>query len=374
CVGEFGRAEGQVRLEELASLAHTAGLSVVGGETIRLRHPDAATLIGRGRLESLSIEALNRGATLLLFDTQLSPAQVQNLGEATELKIIDRTQLILDIFAKHARSREGKLQVELAQQRYRLPRLVGRNPALSRLAGGIGGQGPGETKLEIDRRRARDRIRRLERELEHLERRRGFERKARLRHGAPVVSLVGYTNAGKSTLFNRLTRQSNGKGALVANQLFATLDPTTRRLSLALQAQDVPGAPEWCLMSDTVGFIRDLPEDLVRSFHATLEELRDASLLVHVVDASSPHWREQREAVSKTLVELGLADLPCLTVYNKADLIAAEDREAGWPGLLVSAEEGEGLAAIRLAIAQILASKEYAREEERRVAGQLALA
>ncbi|MCB0221689.1 MAG: GTPase HflX [Chrysiogenetes bacterium] len=341
------RAEAEARQAELVALAETAGVAVVGSELIRLRRPDAATLIGRGRIDELSIQALHRGANLIIFDRSLSPVQVKNLGEATELRVIDRTQLILDIFAQHARSKDGKLQVELAQLRYRMPRLVGRNPALSRLAGGIGGQGPGESKLEIDRRRARERVSRLERELRKLGERRQLGRKARGRNDEPLVSLVGYTNAGKSTLFNALTRG----GALAANQLFATLDPTTRRMFLGDFEGRFPDTPAEVLASDTVGFIRELPEELVEAFRATLEELRDADLLLHVVDASSPVWPEQRQAVLKILGELELGDVPMLTVFNKADLLSEESREAPWPGLLVSAGTGEGLDKLREALA-----------------------
>ena len=354
CVTRKGRAQARARLSELSALSATAGLAVVGQETVRLREADPATLIGRGRLETLSIGALQRGATIFVFDCSLTPMQIKNLGEATELKIIDRTQLILDIFARHARSRDGKLQVELAQQRYRLPRLVGRNPALSRLAGGIGGQGPGETKLEIDRRRARERIARLEGELERLETHRALGRKSRRQTGAARVSLVGYTNAGKSTLFNRLTRQSAGRGALVQDKLFATLDPLTRRLHL----ETGQGASaRQCLASDTVGFIRDLPEELVRAFHATLEELSEADLLLHVVDASSPDWQEQQEAVEITLKQLELSHIPQILVYNKADRLGEEERRLPWPGYLVSAEAGDGIEALRDVIARTLAGR-----------------
>ncbi len=351
CVTRSGRAQARARLSELSSLAATAGLAVVGEEVVRLREANPATLIGGGRLETLSIGALQRGATIFVFDCSLTPLQVKNLGEATELKIIDRTQLILDIFARHARSRDGKLQVELAQQRYRLPRLVGRNPALSRLAGGIGGQGPGETKLEIDRRRARERIARLEGELERLEAHRALGRKSRGEKGAARVSLVGYTNAGKSTLFNRLTRQTGGRGAHVENKLFATLDPLTRRLHLGSLES---GAPRQCLASDTVGFIRDLPEELVQAFHATLEELSEADLLLHVVDASAPDWQEQQAAVEDTLKRLGLSQIPQILVYNKADRLRQEERRLPWPGYLVSAESGEGAEELREAIAKAL--------------------
>lgn len=360
CIASGSRSEAEERLEELAALAGTAGVAIVGQDISRMRRIDPGTLIGRGRIERLSIDATHRGANLLIFDRPLTPVQVKNIGEATDLRVIDRTQLILDIFAKHAHTRDGKLQVELAQQRYRLPRLIGRNPALSRLAGGIGGQGPGESKLEIDRRRARERITRLEHELKRIENRRALERKARTSRNIPLVSLVGYTNAGKSTLFNQLTEAS----VIAQNQLFATLDPTTRRLYLGDGAQHFECAPESCLISDTVGFIRDLPDELLRAFHATLEELRDADLLLHVVDASRPNWREQEWAVNKTLEKLGLDGISTLVVFNKADALseAALDQLSGGP--LVSARTGEGLEQLRREVARALDGILRRRAEE----------
>jgi GTP-binding protein HflX len=247
------------------------------------------------------------GADLLLFDHDLTPSQARHISEATALRILDRTQLILDIFAQRAQSADGKLQVELAQLKYLLPRLVGRDDSLSRLAGGIGGRGPGETKLEIDRRRVRERIAGLEERIDRLSADRATRRRQRNRTGVPVISIVGYTNAGKSTLLNALTNAS----VLAENRLFATLDPTSRRLRFPRDRE--------VIITDTVGFIRDLPKDLVAAFRATLEELEDADLLLHVVDASDPRHDEQAEAVERVLGTLDVEGKPRLLVYNKAD-------------------------------------------------------
>jgi GTP-binding protein HflX len=250
---------------------------------------------------------MQRMATLIVFDADLSPSQARHIAEATSLKILDRTQLILDIFAQRAQSADGKLQVELAQLRYLYPRLVGRDDSLSRLAGGIGGRGPGETKLEIDRRRVRDRITALERRIEALGADRHLRRKQRNARGLPVLSIVGYTNAGKSTLLNALTDSR----VLAEDKLFATLDPTSRRLRFPRDRE--------VIVTDTVGFIRDLPPDLVKAFRATLEELGDADLLLHVVDASDPRHDEQVEAVDAILRDLGLSQKPRVLVMNKID-------------------------------------------------------
>jgi len=253
---------------------------------------------------------------VILFDQDLAPAQLEAVAEATELKVLDRTQLILDIFARRALSADGKVQVELAQLRYRLPRLGVRQQALSRLTGGIGGRGPGETRLEIDLRRARDRIRHLENQLEALSRGRAQRRRRRLARDVPIVSLVGYTNAGKSTLLNALTRSET----VAEDRLFATLDTATRRLRLPRERE--------VLVTDTVGFIRRLPPDLIRAFRATLDELADADLLLHVVDVSHPGFEDQIEAVGKILAELGLGDVPQLLVLNKADRVEPETARA----------------------------------------------
>jgi GTPase len=310
-------ADAEESMAELLELATSAG--VVVQDKIIQRRPaiDPRTVVGRGKLEELFIRALQLGADMLVFDRELQPAQVRSLSEATDLKIIDRSQLILDIFAQRARSREGKIQVELAQLKYLLPRLIaGQNSAFSRLAGGIGGRGPGETKLETDRRRVRDRINRLEKEIEAQRHRRQERRKGRTRHALPIISIVGYTNAGKSTLLNTLT---NSK-VHVEQRMFATLDPTSRRLRLPRE-QEV-------IINDTVGFIRDLPPDLLSAFRATLEEIGDSRLLIHLVDASNPRWPQQIESVERILRELHLAEIPRLIALNKADLIDVTEREA----------------------------------------------
>jgi GTP-binding protein HflX len=293
----------------LRELADSAGVLVM--DTI-LQHRDRIDpkfLIGRGKLNELIIRSLQVGADVVIFDHELTPTQTKSLADTTELKIIDRTQLILDIFAQRAKSRGGKVQVELAQLKYQLPRLSARDDALSRLTGGIGTRGPGETRLEIDRRRARDRIRRLEKELEHLRNGRKQKRQRRNRQQIPIISIVGYTNAGKSTLLNALTHSTVD----VKDQMFATLDPTSRRLRFPRDIE--------VIITDTVGFLRDLPKDLIEAFRATLEELEDADLLLHVVDLSNPEFEEQIVAVNQILAALELEHLPQLVVFNKEDLV-----------------------------------------------------
>jgi GTP-binding protein HflX len=272
-------------LEELRDLAVSSGVEVTDAVVQRLKKADTRFLIGKGKLSELALRCLQTGSTLLVFDHELTPAQVRSLTDATELKIIDRSQLILDIFARRAVTREGKIQVELAQLKYLLPRLATKNTAMSRLTGGIGGRGPGETKLEINRRRVRERITRLNRELEQVRQQREDRRRLRNTRGLPVISIVGYTNAGKSTLLNSLTRSH----VAVEDRLFATLDPSGRRLRFPRE-RDV-------IITDTVGFIRDLPEDLMEAFAATLEELHDADLLLHVADASSARMDDQIKTV-----------------------------------------------------------------------------
>jgi len=306
-------AESMAELKELAASADVLVL-----DTIIQRRPqiDPRTVLGKGKLDDLLIRSMRLGADILVFDTELSPAQVRSLSEATELKVIDRPQLILDIFAQRAQSREGKLQVELAQLKYLLPRLViGQNSAFSRLAGGIGGRGPGETKLETDRRRVRDRIAQLEKQVDDLGRQRQERRKTRVQKHLPIISLVGYTNAGKSTLLNSLTQSE----VYAEKKMFATLDPTSRRLRLPYD-QEV-------IINDTVGFIRDLPETLVSAFRATLEEIADSDLLVHVVDASHPQVRQQIGSVAKIIGDLNFNNIPQLIVLNKADLLQTADVE-----------------------------------------------
>ena len=301
-------------ITELEELAVSADVLVLDKIIQRRPQIDPRTVLGKGKLEDLLIRSMRLGADMLVFDTELSPAQVRSLSEATDLKVIDRPQLILDIFAQRAQSREGKLQVELAQLKYLLPRLViGQNSAFSRLAGGIGGRGPGETKLETDRRRVRDRIAQLEKQVDNLGRQRQERRKNRSQKNLPVISLVGYTNAGKSTLLNTLTRSD----VYAERKMFATLDPTSRRLRLPYE-QEV-------IINDTVGFIRDLPETLVAAFRATLEEISDSDLLVHVVDASNPRAVHQIESVDKILTELNYNSIPQIIALNKADLVSPED-------------------------------------------------
>jgi GTP-binding protein HflX len=294
-------------LEELHDLAVSSGVEVTDAVVQRLKQVDARFLIGKGKLSELALRCLQTGSTLLIFDHELTPAQVRSLTDATELKIIDRSQLILDIFARRAVTREGKIQVELAQLKYLLPRLATKNTAMSRLTGGIGGRGPGETKLEINRRRVRERITRLNRELDQIRQQREDRRRLRNVRGIPVISIVGYTNAGKSTLLNSLTRSH----VAVEDRLFETLDPSSRRLRFPRE-RDV-------IVTDTVGFIRDLPEDLMEAFAATLEELHDADLLLHVVDASSPRMEDQIKTVEGILRKLDLESIPLILVLNKID-------------------------------------------------------
>ena len=330
------RGETDDALEELKELARTAGVTVLDAVVQSRKQHDPRTLLGRGKLEELNLRCMQYGAELIVFAQDLTPAQLNSIAEATELKVLDRTQLILDIFAQRARSRDGKIQVELAQLRYRLPRLRGKGDAMSRLAGGIGGRGPGETKLEEDRRRLRERIHRLERELESIAVARSMRRKRRGRKELPVVSIVGYTNAGKSTLLSALT----GTPAYADDMLFATLDPASRRLRFPRDRE--------VIVTDTVGFIRDLPPDLTAAFRATLEELADADLLLHVVDVSDSRFTERMEAVDAIVHDLALDRVPKLVVFNKIDrlgnggeLLAGLCRR--YDAVPVSALRGEGL-------------------------------
>jgi GTPase len=311
-------------MAELAELAASAGVVVQDKIIQRRAAIDPRTVLGKGKLDELLIRALQLGADMLVFDRELSATQVRSLSEATDLKVIDRSQLILDIFAQRAQSKEGKIQVELAQLKYLLPRLIaGQDSAFSRLAGGIGGRGPGETKLETDRRRVRDRINRLEREIETQRQRRQERRKGRTRKSLPVISIVGYTNAGKSTLLNALTKSE----VHAEQRMFATLDPTSRRLRLPRE-QEV-------IINDTVGFIRALPPDLLSAFRATLEEISESSLLIHAVDISNPRWPQQIRSVTRILSELKLADIPTVLALNKADLV---DRDT-LPGIVRHASQ-----------------------------------
>lgn len=309
------RREVDDSLTELQELARTAGVQVLDSFIQLPRKLNPRTLMGEGKLQEVVIRAMQRGASLLIFDQELTPAQVRAISAMTELKVIDRSQLILDIFAGRAKSRDGKVQVELAQLKYLLPRLTGRGVQMSRLMGGIGGRGPGETKLEIDRRRIRDRITALERELLALSRDREQRRSRRVKAGVPIISIVGYTNAGKSTLLNRLTQSE----IFTENLLFATLDTSSRRLRLP-QEREV-------IITDTVGFIRSLPVSLLGAFKATLEELQDADLLLHLVDASNPRFETQISQVRAILSELGLGEKPELVVFNKTDQLEGLKRK-----------------------------------------------
>lgn len=300
-------------LEELGQLAHTCGVEVFDSIVQYRPQPDPKFMVGRGKLSDISLRATQIGANMLVFDHELTPAQARSISDFTGLKIIDRTQVILDIFARRAHSREGKIQVELAQLKYRLPRLMHLDTSLSRLAGGIGGIGPGETKLEIDRRRARERIHRLEKDLKAITKSRRTRYGRRERTGLPVISIVGYTNAGKSTLLNTLTRSS----VLAEDKLFATLDTKSARLRFPRDTE--------AIITDTVGFIRNLPEELFTAFRATLDELLDADILLHVIDASSSRFEEQMTAVEKILKELEINDKPTIRVLNKADRVTDKE-------------------------------------------------
>ena len=339
------RHEIEPSMAELKELARTAGVYVADVVIQRRSHLDARTIVGKGKLEEICLGALHKGADLLIFDLDLTPSQLNAITDLTDLRVLDRTMLILDIFARRATTKGGRMQVELAQAKYSLPRLAKKQEGLSRLTGGIGGTGPGETKLEIDRRRVKERITRLERDVEKLSAERQVARKRRNERGVPVVSIVGYTNAGKSTLLNALT----GADVFAENLLFATLDPTSRRLRFPEEREVV--------IVDTVGFIRDLPESLVNAFRATLEELHDADLLLHVVDVSDPRREAQMEAVDRILGTLELDDTPRLLVLNKCDRIDEETRaalERRTGGVCVSAIEKIGFKELLNRAAEIL--------------------
>ena len=334
------------RFEELRELARTAGIEVVHECVQRRRRIDPKTVIGSGRLEDLVLECLERNAEGIIFDRDLSPRQLANLANATELKVLDRSQLILEIFARHASTAEARVQVELAQLRYNLPRIIERSTGLSRLAGGIGGRGPGETALEVNRRRVRERIRRLEKQLKKRSSQREVRRKSRARSGLKRVAIVGYTNAGKSTLMNQLTRSD----VLVEDQLFATLDPASRRWLLRKDAAHEDPRQTTVVLSDTVGFIEDLPQELVEAFRSTLEELRDADLLLHVVVDAEADGEKRAAAVERILKEIHCDSIPRVLVENKCDL---SGRPAGQQTLYrvrVSALEEMGLDDLRAVV------------------------
>lgn len=337
--------EFQASLDELKELCRTAGVRVTDTVVQRRKELDPRTIVGKGKLEEIGLNALHHGADLLIFDLDLSPSQLNAITELTDLRVLDRTMLILDIFARRAVSKGGKMQVELAQLKYSLPRLAKKQEGLSRLTGGIGGQGPGETKLELDRRRAKEKITRLEREIERFGNERQLRRRRRNERDVPVISIVGYTNAGKSTLLNALT----GADVYAKNELFATLDPTSRRLRFPEEREVV--------LTDTVGFIRDLPKSLINAFRATLEELHDADLLLHVVDGSDPRRDAHIAAVERVLTDLGLERTPKLMVFNKADRMDDEQAEAAaerMDAIAVSAVERRGLGALVARMAESL--------------------
>jgi len=334
-VSNKSKYEIKASLKELEELAKTADVEIVDIISQIKQKPDPKYLIGKGKINELSVTALNKGATILIFDQELNPSQINSISKSLDIKVIDRTQLILDIFSLRARTKEGKLQVALAQQKYLMPRLiVQQSSAFSRLAGGIGGRGPGETKLETDRRRARDQINRLEKELKKVQKNRSKQRARREKNNIPVISIIGYTNAGKSTLLNTLTQSS----VVSEDKLFATLDPSSRRLRFPRERE--------VIITDTVGFIRDLPKDLKVAFRATLEELESADILLHVADMSNPDVEQQISSVEKIVHELKLNDIPEVIALNKADLTdnnTAKSLEKKYNGISVIAKDRKSL-------------------------------
>ena len=339
---DTGEFDAQVSLEELAELTATAGAVVVDTAMQKKEAPDKATCLGSGRAQELAVQCAAQDIDLVILDRELSPTQLRNLEDIFPCRVIDRTALILDIFATRARSAEGRLQVELAQLQYRLPRLAGQGTALSRLGGGIGTRGPGETQLESDRRHIRRRIGAIREQLDKVQSQRALRRQRRRKDGIPTVAIVGYTNAGKSTLLNRLT----DAGVLAENKLFATLDTTARALRL-------PDGREVMLV-DTVGFVRRLPHQLVQAFRSTLEEAVEADVILNICDASSEHAQEHLQVTGDLLRELGCGDTPVLQVMNKCDLVPQITAETGGRSLYISAVTGTGLAELLQAVALAL--------------------
>ncbi len=327
-------ADSRASLDELEELCRTSNIKVIGTAIQRRKMIDPKFVVGKGKLADLTIHAIQKYATMMIFDTELTPAQIRSITDFVEMKVIDRTQLILDIFARRAKSREGKLQVELAQLKYLMPRLITKNTAMSRLTGGIGGRGPGETKLEINRRRVREKITLLGKEIEQIRKQRNQQRAKRNRKQVPVISIVGYTNAGKSTLLNTLTKSK----ITAEDKLFATLDPSSRRLRFPRDIE--------VIITDTVGFIQNLPGELMEAFHATLEELEDADILLHVVDISNPRYSQQMQSVDKIIQKLELDAIPVIYVFNKQDKIDISIFDNPWllnQGILISATNQETL-------------------------------
>jgi GTPase len=333
-VSSDSRRSAMDSLAELEELSRSCGIEVVETILQQRSKTDSRFLMGIGKLQDLTILALQKGATLIIFDQELNPSQIRSITDQIALKVIDRTQVILDIFSQRAQTREGKLQVELAQMKYLLPRLITKNTAMSRLTGGIGGRGPGETKLEINRRRVRDRIRRFEKALSVVRKQRKQQRARRNRRNLSIISIIGYTNAGKSTLLNTLTKSS----VLAESRLFATLDPSSRRLKFPKDVE--------VIITDTVGFIKNLPRDLLAAFRATLEELENADLLLHVIDISNPRYEEQIKSVEQILEDLKLHTTPCIRVLNKQDLVDTDTSRAlckDLNGIPVSANNSQTL-------------------------------
>ena len=321
-------------MDELKELCKTSHINIIGTAIQKRKLIDPKYVVGKGKLSEIVIQAIQKHATLLIFDRELSSSQIRSITDFVEMKVIDRTQLILDIFAKQAKSREGKYQVELAQLEYILPRLITKNTAMSRLTGGIGGRGPGETKLEINRRRVRERIDRLKNEIAKIRKQRRQQKSMRNKKGLPVISIVGYTNAGKSTLLNTLTQSS----IIAADRLFATLDPSSRRLRFPRDVE--------VIITDTVGFIQNLPKDLMEAFHATLDELMDADVILHVIDISNPRYKQQKETVEQILKNLKLNTIPTLFVFNKTDRVELDSFDDQWllaQGILISATQKQSL-------------------------------
>ena len=322
--------DADVSMAELKELCRTSHIKVVGIAVQKRQRIDPKYVVGKGKLADIVIQAMQKHAGMLIFDRELSPSQIRSITDFVEMKVIDRSQLILDIFARQAKSREGKYQVELAQLEYILPRLVTKNTAMSRLTGGIGGRGPGETKLEISRRRVRDKIVRLKKEINKIRKQRKQQKSLRNKKGLPIISIVGYTNVGKSTLLNTLTQSE----ITAANRLFATLDPSSRRLRFPRDTE--------VIITDTVGFIQDLPASLMDAFHATLNELMDADLILHVIDISNPRYKQQKETVEDILKTLKLESIPTLLVFNKTDLIDIKAFDDKWllnQGVVISAPD-----------------------------------